>query len=511
MDRAREGAGADRRGPGQGGLTRVVVRGAAWSGAGFITRNGLSFATSLVLARLVTPSQYGAFLTGIVVVEFGTGVAGSGMLAALIQRRDRMEEAANTALIATVLGGIALGLLLLAAAPLIGDYVGSADVTRVAQASSGLLVLGTATIVPDALLQRRFSFVRRVIVEPVIAVTYAAVAIAACAAGMGTWGLVLGTYCAATAGLVCAWTLVRWRPRPRLATLRCWRELARFSRHIVAAGALERIVALSPVALLGRAKGPAQVGAFGYAWRMAALPRTAGVDVGAFVLLPAFASIADEPMRLRAAVERSLRVVCTVMTPVSLLLLPLGPPLVTLLFGERWRAAGPALAALCLFSAGMAVVDVAIEVLKVTNRPARILLMIGGHAALAVSLTAVLAPVGLTAVAAGLSASAVAGGAYALVVLRRAIAAPLGPLLAAVLVPLVAAGVMVGVVGTLERLVVQAGARGPLAGLPLLGAEAAIGAAVYLAVLARMRPGDVAAILRLLRRRRGAARARGPG
>jgi PST family polysaccharide transporter len=496
---------ADREAP-PAALGRLVLRGAALSGAGFASRQVLSFATSLVLARLVTPKQFGVFATGMIIIEFGGTVAGSGMLAALIQRRDRLEEAANTALLATVGGGLAMAAAQAAASPLFGLYFHSSQVAEVAAVTSGMLLLSTGAIVPNALLQRRFSFVRRAVVEPATALTYGGVAIIACAAGLGTWGLVVGTYTSSVVAFSLTWILARWRPRPGLATVRMWRELARFARHIVASDALERTVLVAPAALLGRFSGQAAVGNFGYAFRMAILPRSAAIDVGSFVLLPAFAAIAEEAARLRAALVRSLRMLSVVAIPMSIILLPLGAPLVVVLFGSEWRPAGDALAALCLYSAGLALVDLALEAFKSTGRPAVITRMIAVRSVVAVALMVALVPFGLNGVAAALSIGAVLAGAYALWLMHRVLLVPLGDMLRVLWPPLAAAAVMAAALFALDRLALHAGDRGTLVGLVLLGVEGVLGGAVYLGALSVLSPRDARALARGVRRRVGGRR-----
>ena len=137
------------------GLTRTVVRGAGIAGLGFASTLALNFGFYLVLARLATPDDFGVLAAGSLFVGLGMVFAESGMLAAVIQRRDRVEEAANTAFVSTVLGGVALTLLALALAPLIGVVFDSHRIGEVAAALSGWLFLNLAAVVPNALLQRR--------------------------------------------------------------------------------------------------------------------------------------------------------------------------------------------------------------------------------------------------------------------------------------------------------------------------------------------------------------------
>jgi PST family polysaccharide transporter len=472
-----------------GGLTRVVARGAGLAGFGFALAQALTLGFYLVLARLATPDDFGVLAAGSILVGIGTLFAEAGMMSALIQRRDRIDEAASTAVVATLVGGLILSLLALALAPLIGLYFGRSEVTLVAAAMSGWLLLQAATVVPDALMQRRFSFVRRVVVEPGGAAAFGVTAVIATAQGLGVWGLVLGMYALGVTQVALAWGLARWRPSPRLVSYEMWRELIRFGRHVMSAEFIRRIAAELDAALVGRFLGTAPLGQYRYARRFAVLPLAAIVNVAAYVLLPALARLAGEEARFRPALLRALRWTSLGAMPASLVLLPLGEPLAVLLLGEEWRQAGRALAALCLYGAGGAVVSVASEAFKAWGRPellVRIHLVAAGL--LAVLMVAFL-PFGLVAVAAAVSIASAGAGLYALRSVGRVVGIPFGRLAAEVWPPLVAAALTAAALFPVERWTVRAGERGAAAGLGLLAAEALAGAACYLALLAALAPG----------------------
>ena len=225
-----------------------------------------------MLARLVTPVELGQFAAGSILVGIGLLFADSGMMAAVIHRRDRLEEAASTAVVATVVAGILLALAALAASPLIGLFFDSATVAAVAAAMAGVLLLQSARTVPHALLQRRFSFLRRLVVEPVSAVAFSVAAIVATSAGLGVWGLVVGQYAAVMTDLVLSWVLVRWRPNLRLVSVATWRELIGYARHVVASSAVRLIGDRIPIAVAGGFVGTAALGQFQYAHRIVVTP-----------------------------------------------------------------------------------------------------------------------------------------------------------------------------------------------------------------------------------------------
>jgi PST family polysaccharide transporter len=147
-------------------LTGLVLRGAGLAASGQALTGLLSLGSYFVLARLATPAAFGELAAGSIVVGIGLLVSESGMLGAIVQRQDRVDEAASTAFFATLLSGIALALVAALVAPLVGAFFHSGTITAVAAVLSGTIVLRQLTIVPDALLQRRFSFLRRVVLDP---------------------------------------------------------------------------------------------------------------------------------------------------------------------------------------------------------------------------------------------------------------------------------------------------------------------------------------------------------
>src|SRR3954471_19189638 len=141
-------------------LSSTVVRGAWIAALGYAGAQVVTLGFYLVLARLATPSEFGQLAAGSLVAGLGTVITESGMMAALIHRRGSIEVAANTATVATFVGGITFTLLALAASPLVGAFFQSSTITAVAAVMSGTILLRTLDVVPEALLQRRFSFVR---------------------------------------------------------------------------------------------------------------------------------------------------------------------------------------------------------------------------------------------------------------------------------------------------------------------------------------------------------------
>jgi PST family polysaccharide transporter len=469
-------------------IGHVAARGARLALVGWGASQGLNFAAYIVLARLLDPQAFGTFAAGSILIAFGVLFAESGTMAALISRRGEIDEAASTAFFSLLVSGVLLSLISLAASPLVGLFFNNHQAGEVAAALSGWLLLRSLTIVPDSLLQRRFSFARRVAVDPLGAIAFATVAIVTCATGAGIWGLVWGTYASEVVEVAAAWAFARYRPRWRLATMSMWREIAAFARPVLGSEILRRIASQIDVIMLGRFSGAATLGQYRNGFRLASQPTQAFVDVGAYVLLPTLAHISRDRRRLGSVIRRVYGVALAGSVPVSVAMIPLGVPIAVLFLGREWRPAGHAIAALWGLLLGGAISSVAAESSKAIGRPG---LLVRIHSVnLAVTAVLVIAtaiPFGLVGVATAVSVSQLLVGLYAFGLIAPHVDMTWRALAAEAVSPLVASAALLAAMVAFAVLVHPLD-HGEAVGFVLTGVQVLLGGLIYVAALGFIDP-----------------------
>ncbi|MDX6582328.1 MAG: hypothetical protein QOI10_1512 [Solirubrobacterales bacterium] len=486
-------------------LSHTVVRGVGASALGYLGSQAINLGAYVVLARLLVPAEFGVYAAGSILVAATLLLTNSGISSAVVQRRDRVEEAASTAVVTMALTGTGSSLLMLAAAPLIGTIFDSAQIGDVAAALAGTTLIQALGSIPEVMLQRRFSFLHQTVVVPAQVIVFAATSIACAAAGLGVWSLVIGQYAAVTTDTVLNWVLSRWRPSVRLANVAMARELIAFGRHVFVSMVVSALPQQLDALIVGKGFGTAALGQFRYGFRLASTPYQSLVAAGSYVIYPAFARISHESERLGAAFLRSLRWICLLGAPLALALVPLGVPLAVTLFGDVWREAGHAAAAMCMYTLGAGVISVVGEALKAAGAPRRMTPIYAIFSGLSIGLMLVMIPAGFTAVALGLSLGAVGGALYAIRVATSVFELDSRELARATLAPVLAAAVMAGALIPLEA-VLDAAGRGPLPALALLALEGLAGAAIYVAalrVIQRDALAEIREIASLARRRAG--------
>ena len=301
----------------------------------------LALAFFIVMAHYAPPSTFGEYAAASVLLGLSGLFTEAGMHAAVIQRsEEELQEAASTAFLANLVGGVGLALLAVAAAPIVGLFFHSRTVGFASAALAATIPFSAASIVPGAMIRRRVS-TRLAFVQPVSVIGYGVAGVALLAAGYGLWGLVLATYVATLLSTTSIWMFSRWRPTFRLASMEMWRSLAAYGRPVMISLFLREVGFAGMTAFVGRAFTSTVLGQFRYALRLVTQATSSVTLSAAYVLLPAFTRIYKDERRFAAAVLRALRILTLLVFPITLAFIPLGRPIATTILGKEWSRRRP--------------------------------------------------------------------------------------------------------------------------------------------------------------------------
>jgi PST family polysaccharide transporter len=452
-------------------LSPVLRRGAKISAGALVFTQLVSLAQTMALARILSPSDIGAFYAGTVLSTFLLTFSEGGLRSALVQREQGIQEAANTVFWATLWAGLFWAVLALAAAPLVALIFGSSTAGLIAAATAGTLVLYALTNVPDALLQRRFDFRQRILVRPGVAVAFAGSSVALCALGMGVWGLVVALYVSLVVWVALSWSLARWRPRRGLASLSVWREMARYGAPLLIGSVATRAKEVFDTVIIGRVLDAAALGNYRYGRRLGMLPGTVIIEVGSYVLFPAFSRTATDLARFKSGFLKALRALWVAAAPTAGMIAVFGVSVTVLMLGQQWRDAGLTFAALAGACLGVALSAVGFEAIKGHGRTALLNWVNGTEIAVGVISLLALVQFGAVGIGLSISISSLSAGLVGLLLARKLAGVAMSELAEVLLPPLIAAITAAVVWGLLEYLVVHADQRGFVWGLAVLVCE----------------------------------------
>jgi PST family polysaccharide transporter len=299
----------------------------------------LQIAATVVLARLLTPRDYGLIAMAAVVTGFLGLFQDMGLSVATIQR-ERITHREVTALFwlnAAIGLGIALGAVALA--PAVAWFFGEPRLGPVVAALALAFLLGGVSVQHQALLRRQMRFGRIALVETAAMLAGTAAGIGAAAAGLRYWSLVVMQLVTSAATLLLSVLLCPWLPgRPRRGA--DVKGLLGFGAHLAGSSVVNYLGKSVDAALLGWRWGPTPVGLFGNARRLMQLPITQLHAPVMQVALPALSRIAHDPERYRAAYLRLVDKLLLLAMPGVACLIATADWFVALLLGPQWTESG---------------------------------------------------------------------------------------------------------------------------------------------------------------------------
>jgi O-antigen/teichoic acid export membrane protein len=332
-------------------LTGVVLGGVAWKATSHTVAEGSRVVVAIILARLLTPSDYGIAGMALVITSFVSVFADPSLGAALIQRPTISEQDRST-IFWTALGiGATLTAVGVALAGLVAHFFGEPQVRAIFMVTSLSFVLLSLAVVPRSLLVRRLAYRTLEIRDMTSRVVGGGVAILLAFAGAGPWAVVSNFLSTVVVSTVLLWLLVDWRPHFTYAK-ESLRNLGGFSSQSFGATMLSWGNLNLDNVLVGRVLGPAALGAYSLAYNVMFLPITRIGRPLSDVLSPAYSRIQGDRERLQRAWLRGKRMVVLLVVPGFLSMLVCAPDLIRVVFGTKWGASIVPLQLLCV--AGLA-------------------------------------------------------------------------------------------------------------------------------------------------------------
>ncbi len=332
-------------------LQQQIGRGLVLAFAGMASSRLVSFLADLCLMRLLAPADFGVLALGLVVVN-AMGLAQSlGVGEALVVRRQVDPLTCNTAFFLSLTIGLGLGALAWLAAPWLALLAGGGDRELVGQVLRWLslsVLLQALAGVPAALFDRGLEFRKKLYVDALPTLIYAALALGLAWSGAGVWSLVWGRLGAAAAATVATWGLSSWRPGWSFSWSRAG-ELAGYGRYVAGAALVSFVVVNVDDALMARLAGTEALGYYSRAFLLANLPATAVAHLANRVAFPAYARLKDQPSGTAPLCRRLLQTVGALSLPFALGLALLAEPFTLAVLGAKWLPLVPMLQCLAAY------------------------------------------------------------------------------------------------------------------------------------------------------------------
>lgn len=417
-----------------------VLSGMFWAYSSYVGGRVLVLGSTALLARLLTPADFGIVALALVFIGFLEVLSDLGLTQALvIADESDARERANSVWTTSVAIGLALTVFVAALGPVAASFFDQPELVTLMPLLGANLFLRSLGSTHYALAQKALDFRTRTLAEFADAVIRGAAGIALALAGAGAYSLVVG-YLIGTAAMTAAlWILVPWRPTPRIH----WHELSGMVGYGSALTGLNIIAAVLNGAddlIVGRVLGATALGFYSIGYRLPELLIINLSNVAGQVLFPAMATLDMDS--LRSGFLRSLRFAAIVALPLTVGIAVLAEPLLLALFGDQWHGATRVMQVMALWTLMSPIAIVIGTAYKALGR-ADILLKLAIPQALTLVVgVLLLVDRGIVAVAALQAGIAVVSAFVAMIVARRMLGLELKLIGRAIAPPVLAAAVL---------------------------------------------------------------------
>jgi O-antigen/teichoic acid export membrane protein len=301
---------------------------------------GLSIFNTLVLARLLTPSDFGIIGMVTVFINFLIMFKDAGLSTATIQNEKIDNGQISTLFWINSLISLALGLAILISAPLVAAFYKKPELTAVTAVLSVSFIIQGFSIQHNALLQRHLKFSALAVNEIIAQLSSIAVAIAMASLGFRYWALVGGIFARTFMQLLLTFYFCPWTPS-KMQKGTGIRNMLKFGGHLTGSYFIGYLSRNLDSLLIGRFIGAGPLGLYSRAFTLLMQPLTQISGPLSSLSLPVLSSLKNDPARYQSYYRKLLDITISLALPVSVYCFLEGEFLIRVLLGQKWMDAVP--------------------------------------------------------------------------------------------------------------------------------------------------------------------------
>ncbi len=312
--------------------------GMAWNAFEKIAIQGVSFIISIILARLLSPHDYGTIGMLTIFLTFSNVFIESGFPRALVQKQDRTELDFSTTLIFNILVSCVLYIILFFASPAIAVFYKTPELIALQRVFFIVIILNSLTIVQSAKLQINVDFKTIAIINGISTITSGLIAILAAYKGLGPWALVIQTLSRASISVILYWIFGHWIPKTGFSK-ESFKKLFGFGSKLLASGLLATTMTNINNLVIGKIYNPESLGFYTRAQQFPDL--TAGTlnSVLNNSTFPMMAELQNNPDELLKSFKKLIKFTTLLVFPAMTGITLLSKPIILVLLGEKWLQA----------------------------------------------------------------------------------------------------------------------------------------------------------------------------
>lgn len=327
-------------------LRGKTVKGVGWSFIDSFAGQGITFLVGLVLARLLTPEEYG--LIGIITIFIAVfnSIVDSGFSNALIRKADARDVDYNTVFITNMVVSVVLFLALFFSAPLIAEFFNQPLLRPLSQVMASIVIINAFAIIQRTLLVKRIDFKTQTKVSLISSITSGVIGFVMAFWGCGVWSLVGQQLSRQLLNTLFLWIYSRWIPRLEFSWC-SFKELFGFGWKLLVSSLIDTVWREIYQVVIGKCYTPATLGQYTRSQQFGSIFSSNLNSIVQRVSYPVLSSIQDDKVRMKQAYRRVIKVTMLVTFTLMLGLAAIAKPMILVLIGEQWLLAAKLLPIIC--------------------------------------------------------------------------------------------------------------------------------------------------------------------
>ena len=351
----------------QESLKNKTIKGVGWSAADALLGQGVTFIVGLVLARLLSPDEYGLIGICLIFTTVLNGIVDSGFSNALIRKKEVTDEDYNTMFTTNMAISVVLYVLLFISAPLVSNFFHRIELTALVRVTGLILFFNALSITQVTILTKNIDFKTKTKASLVSAIISGVIGIVMAFMGYGVWSLVAQQLSKQLLYTLCLWVLNKWWPKFTFYN-DSFKYMWGFGWKLLASGILNNVWNQLYQVVIGRCYTSSTLGHYTRANEYASIFSSNLTLIVQRVSYPVLAEIQDDKERMVQGYRKVIKITMFVTAVCMISLGAVSEPLIYTLIGTKWQEAATYLPLICISMSLYPLHAINLNILQVLGR-----------------------------------------------------------------------------------------------------------------------------------------------
>lgn len=385
-------------------LKQATTKGLFWSSVERFSNQGVQFVFSIILARLLSPSDFGIIAMITIFFAVAQSFVDSGFSNALVRKTDRREEDLSTCFYFNIAVGLAAYIVLFLIAPFVATFYNQPILSPIIRITGLGVVLNSLCVVQQALFTIKIDFKSQAKVTLSATLISGIVGVIFAYRGYGVWALVWQGVASSIVRMGLLWLMSKWYPKTGFSKS-SFDYLFGYGSKLLASGLLDTIYNNIYPIVIGKFYTPAQLGNYSRALSFAQLPSSNITSILQRVTFPVLSTIQDDIPRLQANYRRLLKLSAFIVFPFMIGLAAVAFPMIRIILTPKWEGCSLYLQIICFALMWYPIHAINLNLLQVKGRSDLFLRLEIIKKIVGVCIMCITIPLGITAMCIGMVAS----------------------------------------------------------------------------------------------------------